>query len=67
MSSFSVCNHKPAIKLCQDTVIERWPLYCPKYKKEILINVEQLKMVIIKSQTQSSISLIPNNLICTVF
>ncbi|NDO38459.1 cysteine-rich KTR domain-containing protein [Anaerotruncus colihominis] len=25
-----VCNHKTRIKLWQDTVIERLPLYCPK-------------------------------------
>lgn len=51
-----VCNHKTRIKLRQDTVIEKLPLYCPKCRKEILVNVEQLKIVIIKepdAQTQS--------------
>ena len=36
-----VCNHKTRIKLRQDTVIEKLPLYCPKCRKEILVNEEQ--------------------------
>jgi uncharacterized protein YbaR (Trm112 family) len=38
-----VCNHKTRIRLRQDTVIERLPLYCPKCKKEILVNVKKLR------------------------
>ncbi|WP_330695406.1 cysteine-rich KTR domain-containing protein [Anaerotignum sp.] len=51
-----VCSSKTRIKLRQDTVIERLPLYCPKCKKEILISVKQLNITIIKepdAQTQS--------------
>ncbi|MDE7272260.1 MAG: cysteine-rich KTR domain-containing protein [Lachnospiraceae bacterium] len=51
-----VCNHKTRIKLRQDTIIERLPLYCPKCRKEILVNVKQLNIDIIKepdAQTQS--------------
>ncbi len=33
-----VCNNKTRIKLRQDTVIERLPLYCPKCRKEMLIS-----------------------------
>ncbi len=51
-----VCNHKTRIKLCRDTVIERLLLYCPKCRKEMLVNVEKLNIDIIKeldAQTQS--------------
>ena len=51
-----VCNHKTRIRLRQDTVIERLPLYCPKCKKEILVNVKKLNINIIRepdAQTQS--------------
>lgn len=51
-----VCNNKTRIKLRQDTVIKRLPLYCPKCRKEILISVRKLKINIITepdAQTQS--------------
>lgn len=39
LSFCPVCNHKARIKLWQDTVIERSPLYCPKCRKEMIVNV----------------------------
>ncbi len=39
LSFCPVCNHRARIKLRQDTVIERLPLYCPKYRKEMIVNV----------------------------
>lgn len=51
-----ICNSKTRIKLLQDTVIERLPLYCPKCRKEILISVKQLNTFVIKepdAETQS--------------
>ena len=35
----------------KETVIKNFPLFCPKCKKETLINVKQFKMEIIKKQT----------------
>lgn len=43
-----VCNGKTRIKVYQDTVLVRFPLYCPKCKKETLIDVVKLKMVLSK-------------------
>ena len=33
------------IKVCKETVLVKFPLYCPKCKKEVLIDVVQLKIV----------------------
>ena len=40
-----LCNAKTKIKLYKDTVLLNFPLYCPKCKKEIRIDVVQFKMV----------------------
>lgn len=34
-----LCDSKTRIKIRIDTVLEKFPLYCPKCKQEILINV----------------------------
>lgn len=38
-----VCRNKTRIKLRLDTVLENFPLYCPKCKQETLITVSQDK------------------------
>ena len=51
-----VCGNKTRLKLREDTILENFPLYCPKCKQETLINVQQMNMSIIKEpdvQTQS--------------
>jgi Zn-finger nucleic acid-binding protein len=51
-----ICGNKTRLRVFQDTIIERFPLYCPKCKQEVLINVRQLKISVIKepdAQTQS--------------
>ena len=51
-----VCGNKTRLKLREDTILENFPLYCPKCKQETLINVQQMNMTIIKepdAQTQS--------------
>ena len=30
------CNNKTRIKICDNTVLENFPLYCPKCKREII-------------------------------
>jgi len=39
-----ICDGKTRIKVYEDTVLLKFPLYCPKCKKEIEINVVNLKM-----------------------
>lgn len=40
-----ICNEMTEIKVFEDTVLVKFPLYCPKCKKETVINVVKLKMV----------------------
>ena len=44
--SCPLCGRKTHTKVYQDTVLVRFPLYCPKCKKETLIDVAKLKMVV---------------------
>ena len=51
-----ICGSKTRLKVREDTILEKFPLYCPKCKQETLINVRQMNMSIIKepdAQTQS--------------
>ena len=42
------CGGKTRIKIYEDTVLIKFPLFCPKCKKEVRIDVVQLKMVLSK-------------------
>ena len=51
-----ICGNKTRLKLREDTILENFPLYCPKCKQETLINVQQMNMSVIKepdAKTQS--------------
>lgn len=39
-----ICNKKTRIKVREDTELKNFPLYCPKCKKESLIEVKNLKI-----------------------
>ena len=39
-----VCGNKTRLKLREDTVLEKFPLFCPKCKQETLINVRQMNI-----------------------
>ncbi|MBE6617998.1 MAG: conjugal transfer protein [Ruminococcaceae bacterium] len=43
-----LCGGKTRTKVYRDTTLINFPLFCPKCKTEIKINVVQLKMVISK-------------------
>ncbi len=50
------CHNKTRVKIREDTVLENFPLYCPKCKQEMLINVFKLNISVITepdAQTQS--------------
>lgn len=51
-----ICGNKTRDKIRSDTIMRKFPLFCPKCKKESLIDVEQLNIKVIKepdAQTQS--------------
>ena len=43
-----VCQNKTRLRLREDTILENFPLYCPKCKQETLINVKQMNIFIVK-------------------
>ena len=51
-----VCDSKTRLRIRYDTVLERFPLYCPKCKQETLIALKNMNITVIKepdAQTQS--------------
>ena len=51
-----VCGNKTRDRIREDTVLVNFPLYCPKCKQENLIQVKEMKMIVIKepdAKTQS--------------
>ncbi|NLA27586.1 MAG: conjugal transfer protein [Firmicutes bacterium] len=51
-----VYKNKTRIKLRQDTMLMNFPLFCPKCKKETLVNVQQLNMLVIGTMSIKNIS-----------
>jgi Zn finger protein HypA/HybF involved in hydrogenase expression len=43
-----VCNNKTRVKIRHDTVLENFPLFCPKCKQETVINAKRLNITIIR-------------------
>lgn len=43
-----ICHNKTRIKIHEDTELKKFPLYCPKCKQEILINVKLSNIYVIK-------------------
>jgi Zn finger protein HypA/HybF involved in hydrogenase expression len=43
-----VCGNKTRVKIREDTVLENFPLFCPKCKQERLVNAKQLNISVIK-------------------
>ncbi|HGM4082886.1 TPA: cysteine-rich KTR domain-containing protein [Listeria monocytogenes] len=51
-----ICKGKTRTQIYSNTILNNFPLYCPKCKQEVLIEIKQLKMTIIKepdAKTQS--------------
>ena len=43
-----ICGSKTRTKVCEDTVVLNFPLYCPKCKTEVRVHIAQLKMTVSK-------------------
>ena len=51
-----VCRGKTRLKVREDTILENFPLFCPKCKKEILVRVIKKNITIMEepgAKTQS--------------
>lgn len=43
-----ICGSKTRDRIGEDTILKNYPLYCPKCKKETLIDVENLQIIVVK-------------------
>ncbi len=43
-----VCGNKTRLKMRNDTIMKNFPLYCPKCKRESLIEVKNMQVKVIK-------------------
>ena len=43
-----LCGNKTRNKIREDTILKNYPLYCPKCKQEVLIEVKDLQVNVIK-------------------
>ena len=43
-----VCGNKTRIKIQKDTILKNFLLFCPKCKNETLVDVREMRMVVIK-------------------
>ena len=43
-----ICGSKTRDKIREDTILKNFPLYCPKCKRETLIEVKDLQVTVIK-------------------
>lgn len=43
-----ICGSKTRTKVCEDTVVLNFPLYCPKCKTEVRVDITELKMTVSK-------------------
>ena len=43
-----ICGGKTRNRIRKDTILKNYPLYCPKCKQEVLIEVKDLQVTVIK-------------------
>lgn len=43
-----ICGNKTRLQIRADTELKNFPLYCPKCRKETLIDVKDLQVTVIK-------------------
>ena len=47
-----LCKAKTRLKLLPDTVLKNYPLFCPKCKKEVIINADHLQVSVVKEERE---------------
>lgn len=43
-----ICRNKTRNKIRQDTLLKNYPLFCPKCKNEVLIEVKDMQLNIVR-------------------
>lgn len=49
-----VCSNKTRNRIREDTELKNYPLFCPKCKKESLINAKDLEVTVIEGTVQTN-------------
>ena len=44
-----VCQNKTRTKIREDTELTNFPLFCPKCKREVVVNVKNLNVMVIEA------------------
>lgn len=52
-----ICGSKTRDIIRADTVLENFPVFCPKYKEETLINVRQFQITVVQEPAAERMSL----------
>ena len=52
-----ICGNKTRNRVREDTILKNYPLYCPKCKQEILIDIKNLTLFIHKKQIDDALEL----------
>ncbi len=42
-----ICRNKTRLQIREDTEIKNFPLYCPKFKQEVLIAVKKFQIIVV--------------------
>lgn len=50
-----ICRNKTRLKIREDTILENYPLFCPKCKREILISAEKMKVTVKEENNKNEI------------
>ena len=45
-----ICKNKTRLKVRKDTVLKNLPLFCPKCKRESLINAEAMQVSVVQTE-----------------
>lgn len=49
-----LCKGKTRLKLLPNTVLKNYPLFCPKCKKEVIINARHLQVFVANEEEKST-------------
>lgn len=49
---YPLCGGKTRVKLLPETVLQNYPLFCPKCKQEVIISAEHLQVSVMKEERE---------------
>lgn len=51
----SICEDKTRLKMCEDTILKNYPLFCQKHRHETLISAEKMKVTVKEEDKENGI------------